>query len=458
DLIDMNKYVTLVGDVMFVCGLPFLITLSRRIQFVTLQYLPNRSAKELKSGLLNVAKLYNRAGFIIQAAVMDCEFEPLVKLLLDKTVVNTTAKNEHVGEIERKIQHVKNRGRSTKASLPYKALPKAVIKALLKNVVLWMNVLLSKQGISTEYSPQELVLRRQLDPDKHAQWSFGVFGEAHDDLDRTNTMQERTKSCINLGPTGNFQGTHQFLNLETGEIIKRKKFTMLPMPDSMIKRVEELARQDGQSRRNRLLFRNQNGERFDWDEDDDEEPLVDDNAVEAEPPAAQFPSIPAKFPGIPLERDVPVSAIAEEPGPSEEEQAERAVANTNIGPNLIPDERAGDDRSDAYIQQLRQLLFDDANDANAAGQPTIVDDDEVPPLMRRGEGDDPDSSDDEDDETYKCSEQEDGELVLEDQDHTSAQDHRSAEHRSADNESGRTTRTRRVKVPGRFKDFQMLQA
>ncbi|KAL7480336.1 hypothetical protein ACHAW6_006029, partial [Cyclotella cf. meneghiniana] len=96
---------------MFVCGLPFLISMSRRIRFVTLQYLPNRTAKELRGGLMDIVKLYKRAGFVIRDCIMDNEFEPLVKLLLDKLVINTTAKNEHVGEIEKKIQHVKNRAR-----------------------------------------------------------------------------------------------------------------------------------------------------------------------------------------------------------------------------------------------------------------------------------------------------------------------------------------------------------
>jgi hypothetical protein len=39
DLVDMHKYVTLVADVMFVKGLPFLVTSSRRISSVTIEYL-----------------------------------------------------------------------------------------------------------------------------------------------------------------------------------------------------------------------------------------------------------------------------------------------------------------------------------------------------------------------------------------------------------------------------------
>jgi hypothetical protein len=137
EIIDLNPYVTLVADVMFVCGLPFLISMSRRTCFLTLQYLPSRSAGEITSGFQNIINLYNRAGFIPQCAIMDNEFEPLKKSKLAKLLeINTTAKNEHMGEIERKIRHVKNRSRSTKVSLPYKALPKCVIKSMLSNVLM----------------------------------------------------------------------------------------------------------------------------------------------------------------------------------------------------------------------------------------------------------------------------------------------------------------------------------
>jgi hypothetical protein len=47
DLVNMHKYVTLVADVMFVNGLPFLVTLSRGISLVTIEHLPSRTAKHL---------------------------------------------------------------------------------------------------------------------------------------------------------------------------------------------------------------------------------------------------------------------------------------------------------------------------------------------------------------------------------------------------------------------------
>ena len=44
DWYKLNKFVTLTADVMFVCGLPIFVTLSRKIELVTVEYMPNRKA------------------------------------------------------------------------------------------------------------------------------------------------------------------------------------------------------------------------------------------------------------------------------------------------------------------------------------------------------------------------------------------------------------------------------
>ncbi len=66
DFVDMHKYVTLVADVMFVNGLPFLVTLSRGISLVTVEYLPSRTAKRLALTLERVIKVYIRERFHCQ--------------------------------------------------------------------------------------------------------------------------------------------------------------------------------------------------------------------------------------------------------------------------------------------------------------------------------------------------------------------------------------------------------
>jgi hypothetical protein len=50
-LVDANKAVTLVADVFFVDGIAFLITVSRRIKFMTTEHLPVRTAMSLSKHL-----------------------------------------------------------------------------------------------------------------------------------------------------------------------------------------------------------------------------------------------------------------------------------------------------------------------------------------------------------------------------------------------------------------------
>jgi len=130
DFVELHKYVMLVADIMFVNGLPFLVTSSRGISLVTIEYLKSRTAKRLVDTLERVIRIYSKAGFIVQTALMDMEFKKLRDELPNITL-NTTAAREHVGEIERKIRVVKERASSMMRILPYKLLPKLVIIELM---------------------------------------------------------------------------------------------------------------------------------------------------------------------------------------------------------------------------------------------------------------------------------------------------------------------------------------
>jgi len=77
---------------------------------------------------------------------MDMEFEKL-KPLMPHVALNTTAAQEHVGEIERKIGVIKERARGTFNTMPYKRLPKTMVKELLHFCVMWMISFPVKLGI-----------------------------------------------------------------------------------------------------------------------------------------------------------------------------------------------------------------------------------------------------------------------------------------------------------------------
>ena len=156
DFVQLHKYVTLVADVMFVNGLPFLVTSLQGLSLVTIEHLRLRTAKHLTHTLERVFRIYGTTGFVVQTAMTDTEFEKLKTLMRHMALIITTAR-EHVGEIEQKIRVIKESTRGMFNTRPYKKLPKLMVIELLHLCVMWMNLFPLKSGISEKWNPQELV-------------------------------------------------------------------------------------------------------------------------------------------------------------------------------------------------------------------------------------------------------------------------------------------------------------
>ena len=58
-------------------------------------------------------------------------------------------------------------------------------------------------------------------------------------------MESRTEDCVVMLPLGNRTGSVLMLSLKTGRLVNRDQFCILPMPESVIKRLNELALADG---------------------------------------------------------------------------------------------------------------------------------------------------------------------------------------------------------------------
>ena len=52
---------------------------------------------------------------------------------------------------------------------------------------------------------------KALDWKKSRKLQFGAYAQVHEDRNVTNTLEERTQGEIHLGPTGNLQGTYNFI-------------------------------------------------------------------------------------------------------------------------------------------------------------------------------------------------------------------------------------------------------
>ena len=82
---------------MFVCGLPFFVTLLRKIQLVTAEYMPNRKAGQLAKSLRKIVNLYTKGGFIVRLDLMNNAFDK-IENLVGVLETNTTEARESVGK------------------------------------------------------------------------------------------------------------------------------------------------------------------------------------------------------------------------------------------------------------------------------------------------------------------------------------------------------------------------
>jgi len=91
-------------------------------------------------------------------------------------------------------------------------------------------------------SPQAIITGLTPDFFKHCKAPFGSYAQVHAEPEPKNdVMTSRTVGGICLGPLGNIQGTNKFLSVLTGQVIKARSFTPLPMPDDIIHAIENIA-------------------------------------------------------------------------------------------------------------------------------------------------------------------------------------------------------------------------
>ena len=267
----------------------------------------------------------------MQLVLMDMEFEK-IRDEFDTVVVNTTATREHVAEIERAIQFIKERARCVLSDLRaagFTHLHKLVVVHCIYFVVMMINAAPDSAGVSREFSPREIVTGLKIDVAKDCKVQFGSYIEASTDADITNTMVERTESCLALGPAGNLQGSVKCFSLLTGKLLIRRTVKTLPIPDRILKLINKWGRSSRSKQfGNTLEFRDRNKAKYDWDNEEIEEQA---NLVEPANTGAH-PGILAEIPGVELETDHEdgTTAIEAVPKPDLATRAAAARANANL--------------------------------------------------------------------------------------------------------------------------------
>ena len=127
----------------------------------------------LVDSLTKVLMMYARGGFIVNLALMDKEFDA-IKEFVPFLEVKTVEAREHVGEIERDIQQIKDRVRCTTSEFPFENIPTMVHIYTMYIVCLWLNVLPIRSGITEGFSPRELITGLTVNFKGHCKFDLGA--------------------------------------------------------------------------------------------------------------------------------------------------------------------------------------------------------------------------------------------------------------------------------------------
>jgi hypothetical protein len=120
-----------------------------------------------------------------------------------------------------------------------------MVKVLIDDSVKKLNFFPAKNGISQYYSPCIILHQQNLDYDKHCQYSFGTYVQAHDEPDPSNTNAPCTLDCNYFLYNDNEQGGHDILHLQMNCMITRHRVTHILITPAIIKMVHSIAEKDG---------------------------------------------------------------------------------------------------------------------------------------------------------------------------------------------------------------------
>ena len=128
--------VALFVDIFFVNGLPFFLTKSGKINFLSVTSLKSRIASRILEALDRDRKKYEARSLNVTDIHGDNEFniQPIIDATLP-ALFHAYAREEHVGFIENSVKHIKERVRCVCHAAPYKRYTRLMMISLIEGVL-----------------------------------------------------------------------------------------------------------------------------------------------------------------------------------------------------------------------------------------------------------------------------------------------------------------------------------
>jgi len=246
ELLENNTEIVLCIDHMHINKSTFLTTIDETVKFRQCIPMENTTTDTVFKALDKILRKYNKANFRVVKIKCDRAFIPLTDEMLDRmgTVIDPTTAGDHEPTAERNNRTLKERIRVVVARLPYKAVPSMILELIASRAAELMNIFPAKGGISSHFSPQQIIERVNIDFKNDMVAEMGQYVHAIG-TETNNTMAPRSIEAIYIGPTKGQRTGHQVFNLHTKRILSRPKVVVLPITDQVIQRVQTWAAEEG---------------------------------------------------------------------------------------------------------------------------------------------------------------------------------------------------------------------
>ena len=221
---------------------PFVLAVMKPLHYRFCAILDGKQAEDIKKALVAILDMITSKGFMVKRVEVDPERGLAAiqhKLGLDMQI---TGAGSHVAIAERGGRVVKERCRLIIASLPY-SLPARLTRYLVMFAVTRLN-LMPRPGDGSNLCPRERFTGKKLMYKRELEVGFGDYAEVWSKPKQSNSMEPRTISSIALCPVGNDEGSWYFYDLMECTVIQRSQWKVLPIPDIVVRILNELARTD----------------------------------------------------------------------------------------------------------------------------------------------------------------------------------------------------------------------
>jgi hypothetical protein len=193
EILTNNPNVTLCIDIFYVLGLPFFLSTSRYILFLSCRPMMTRSKKVILSNISSNLVTYCQRGFCPTDIHADRDFN-VFKNLFPGVCFSICSADDHVPEVECAIRTIKDTVRATIHGLPYHRIPRVMVQELVEALAFQQNMpLIVNDHMVHKYNPDDVVdesiFDRKYQPTSDHESDQNLTSDAYTDSTKSDASE-----------------------------------------------------------------------------------------------------------------------------------------------------------------------------------------------------------------------------------------------------------------------------